>query len=127
MMKIAVPTTQNNMVDAHFGHCEFYTVLSIGENKSIENKEIIGSPQGCGCKSGIAATFKQIGVTIMLAGNMGNGAVNVLQNHGIAVFRGCSGDVSQLVQEFVKGKVTDSGETCNHHEQQANGHICKHK
>jgi len=125
-MKIAVSTTQNNTVDAHFGHCEFYTVFTIDENKNIENKEIIQSPQGCGCKSNIVGTLRQMGVKVMLAGNMGEGAVNVLSNHGIAVYRGCSGDVTKLVQEFVNGQVNDSGETCDHHGQHGEEHQCDH-
>ncbi|MDP4210054.1 MAG: NifB/NifX family molybdenum-iron cluster-binding protein [Bacteroidota bacterium] len=122
-MKIAVPTTQSKQVDAHFGHCEFYSVFTIGADKTIMNTEILDSPQGCGCKSNIAGTLKDLGVTIMLAGNMGGGAVNVLQSHGIEVFRGNSGDVKQLVENFIAGNVEDSGQTCNHHE---DGHVCNH-
>jgi len=38
-MKIAVPTTQNNLVDAHFGHCEFYTIFTIDNNKILKAKK----------------------------------------------------------------------------------------
>jgi predicted Fe-Mo cluster-binding NifX family protein len=58
----------------------------------------------------------------MLAGNMGGGAVNVLNNNGITVYRGCAGDVTELVKEFVNGQVDDSGETCNHHDNHEEGH-----
>lgn len=122
-MKIAVPTTTFNTVDAHFGHCEFYTIFTIGENKSIVNSETLASPQGCGCKSNIAGILKEKGVKVMLAGNMGGGAVNVLSNHDIAVYRGCTGDVTTLVQEFINGQVNDSGQTCDHHSE---GHQCNH-
>jgi predicted Fe-Mo cluster-binding NifX family protein len=125
-MKIAVPTTQSNSVDAHFGHCEFYTIFTIGDNKNIESKEIIQSPKGCGCKSNIVGTLRQIGVEVMLAGNMGEGAVNILSNNGIAVYRGCSGDVTKLVEEYVNGHVDDSGETCSHREHHGEDHQCNH-
>ncbi len=114
-MKIAVPTTEYNQVDAHFGHCEFFTVFTV-ENKSILNSEIVQSPKECGCKSNIAETLNEMGVKVMLAGNMGGGAVNALGAHGITVYRGCSGDVKKLVDEFVNGNVKDSGEACSHHE-----------
>ena len=42
-MKIAIPT-RNNEVDDHFGHCEAYTVLTIGENKNVVNVETLPSP-----------------------------------------------------------------------------------
>jgi predicted Fe-Mo cluster-binding NifX family protein len=114
-MKIAVPT-RGNVVDDHFGHCEAYTVFNIDENKKIINSEMLPSPKGCGCKSDIASVLKEMGVGVMLAGNMGNGALNVLNNHGIDVYRGCSGNVHQLTEAFLQGKIGDSGEGCHEHE-----------
>jgi len=124
-MKVAVPTRGKN-VDDHFGHCETYTVFNIDENKKVINSEILPSPQGCGCKSNIASVLKQKGVTVMLAGNMGNGALNVLTNQGIEVFRGNTGDVNQLILQFLEGKVGDSGEGCHQHEHVGDEHQCNH-
>lgn len=124
-MKVAVPT-RNQVVDDHFGHCEAYTVFTVDENNAIEKSEMIPSPQGCGCKSNIASILKDQGVTVMLAGNMGGGALNVLQNHGIQVFRGCSGNVHHLVETYLKGHIEDSGESCHHHDHQEEGHVCNH-
>lgn len=124
-MKVAVPTRENS-VDDHFGHCEAYTIFTINENKTIEKAEILPSPAGCGCKSNIAAVLNEMGVSVMLAGNMGNGALNVLNSYGIDVYRGCSGNVNQLVEVFLQGEVDDSGEGCHQHEQHGAGHVCNH-
>lgn len=117
-MKIAVPSknlfAKVNVVDDHFGHCQFYTIFSIENNKIVE-ESTLPSPQGCGCKSNIAYTLQEMGVTLMLAGNMGEGAKNVLANCNINVIRGCSGNVTDLVNDYLQGKISDSGETCNHH------------
>ena len=110
----------------HFGHCEAYTVFSVDENKKIISTEMLPSPQGCGCKSNIASVLQEKGVSIMLAGNMGNGALNVLNSHGIEVYRGCSGDVLLLTEGFLHGFLTDSGEGCHHHLQQGAEHQCNH-
>lgn len=112
-MKIAVPTRENN-VDNHFGHCEFYTIYSIEENKVVE-KEVLESPQGCGCKSNIASVLQQKGVKQMLAGNMGAGALSKLNAFGIDVVRGCDGNVDNLVEKYLNGEIKDSGESCEHH------------
>lgn len=124
-MKIAIPT-RGNVVDDHFGHCEMYTVFNIDENKKIISSAILPSPQGCGCKSNIASVLKELGVSVMLAGNMGGGALNVLNNQGIEVYRGCSGDVSQLAEAFLEGKIGDSNEGCRQHEHHGEGHQCNH-
>lgn len=126
MKKIAIPT-KGSMVDNHFGHCEMYTVITADDNGNIINKEILPSPQGCGCKSNIAAVFQQIGVEIMLAGGIGEGAINVLKSHGIKVIRGCSGDVDKLAEQYFKGKLVDSGLSCLQHEHHhGEGHSCNH-
>jgi len=125
MLKVAVPT-KGNVVDSHFGHCEFYTIFSTDDSKKIISSEILPSPQGCGCKSNIAATLREKGVTIMLAGNMGDGALNVLSRHGIKVYRGCSGDVRQVAEAFMQDQINDSGEGCHHHDHEGEGHVCNH-
>jgi predicted Fe-Mo cluster-binding NifX family protein len=119
-MKIAVPT-RNDVVDDHFGHCESYTVYSINDKNEIVNKEVMQSPVGCGCKSNIGAILQQKGVLVMLAGNMGMGALNVLAMNGINVFRGCSGNTDEVVANFLAGKVEDSGIGCHHHGEE---HTC---
>jgi predicted Fe-Mo cluster-binding NifX family protein len=57
-----------------------------------------------------------MGVAVMLAGNMGQGALNVLQSQRIEVIRGCSGDVEELVASYLSGNVKDNGEACSHHD-----------
>lgn len=127
-MKIAVPVTRQNQVDEHFGHCEFYNVFTVNDEGKIIETNIIPSVQGCGCKSNIASVLAADGVTVMLAGGIGGGAINVLNNSGIVVVRGCSGDASEVINQYVSGLVTDSGESCNHHaSHHADGaHQCNH-
>lgn len=127
-MKIAIPVTRQNQVDEHFGHCEFYNVFTVNDEGKIIETNIIPSVQGCGCKSNIASVLAADGVTVMLAGGIGGGAINVLNNSGIDVVRGCSGDASEVINQYVSGLVTDSGESCNHHaSHHADGaHQCNH-
>ncbi len=113
-MKIAVPT-RDNMVDNHFGHCDHYTIFTINDGV-VKMKEILPSPQGCGCKSGIALVLRQKGVQVMLAGSMGDGAKNVLESNDIKVVRGQSGNIDELVKAYLAGEIKDSGEGCSHHE-----------
>jgi predicted Fe-Mo cluster-binding NifX family protein len=113
-MKVAVPA-RGGLVDAHFGHCEHFMVYSLDEKNTIVAEERIDSPAGCGCKSNIAETLARTGVTHMVAGNMGEGAVQVLKAHGIDVVRGASGDARQAAQRFAGGTLADSRESCAGH------------
>ena len=114
-MKIALPSHQT-MIDDHFGHCEYFTIFTVNDNKEIISQDTLKSPSGCGCKSNIATTLSKMGVKVMLAGNMGEGAVNVLNNQGIEVLRGCSGDVKTVALNWLGGKLKDSGDACHEHE-----------
>ena len=74
-MKIAVPVTNQNQIDGHFGHCESYNVYTISDKSEITGVKNVESPQGCGCKSDIASVLASDGVTVMLAGGIGGGAL----------------------------------------------------
>lgn len=128
-MKIAVPVTSNHSIDEHFGHCEMYMVFTISEEFKITHIEELDSPQGCGCKSNIAVVLAKKGVSVMLAGGIGAGAINVLNSVGIEVVRGCSGDAAQNVLDYLKGTIVDSGSSCeqhDHHHGEDGGHQCSH-
>lgn len=114
-LKIAVPTVDGH-VDDHFGHCDHYTIFEIGDDNEIVSQTTLPAGQGCGCKSNIASVLAQQGVSVMLAGNMGEGAKNVLESQHIRVIRGCTGEVTMLVNAYLAGLVRDSGVGCAGHE-----------
>lgn len=127
-MKVAIPLKANNQVDDHFGHCAFYSVFSVSEKGDVNEENIIEATQGCGCKSNIASVLADQGVKVMLAGGIGAGAINVLNNAGIEVIRGCSGDVTTLVKQYAAGIIADSGVSCSSHDAHhaEDGHVCSH-
>lgn len=115
-MKIAVPV-QSGMIDGHFGHCEGFSVFTVDEAKSITTEESVPSPAGCGCKSNIASVLAGMGVTHLIAGGMGEGAVRVLSSNGISVIRGISGGARAAAESLAKGTLKDTGVNCEGHGQ----------
>lgn len=123
IMKIAVPS-RNGLVDEHFGHCKEFLVFRV-ENDKLVPEPAIPSPEGCGCKSGVAADLARAGISHLVAGNMGEGAVRVLASHGIKVIRGAAGNAAEAAQSFFSGTLADSGVGCAGHGGEA-GHECAH-
>lgn len=127
MKKIAIPT-RDDKVDEHFGQCEYYSIYTIDEDDNIKDMELFSAPQGCGCKSNIASILAEKGVQLMLAGNMGLGAVNVLESNEIQVLRGCKGKTTAVINQYLKGELNDNGENCaqhdNHHGSNDHQHQC---
>jgi len=120
-MKIAVPTI-GDQVDQHFGHCEKYAIYTIKE-KAIVAEEVMASPAGCGCKSNMASKLAQHGVKVLIAGGIGNGAVNVLASNGIQTIKGASGLAKNAVESFLRDELVDQGDVCHAHD---GGHVCQH-
>jgi predicted Fe-Mo cluster-binding NifX family protein len=119
-MKIALPV-HNGSINEHFGHSENFTIYTISPEKIIESKSPVVSA-GCGCHSGIAEILARAGVSVMLAGNIGGGAINHLQEFGIEVVRGCYGPADLVVAEFLKGTIIDNEQTCTAHERGCHDH-----
>ncbi len=119
-VKIAIPS-RDGAIDDHFGHCKAFAVFSVTDG-SVTELPSIPSVEGCGCKSGIAATLAKEGITHLVAGNMGEGAVRVLGSHGIEVIRGASGSVRAAAESFAAGRLADSGVLCRSHGE----HDCTH-
>ncbi|MCQ2227872.1 MAG: NifB/NifX family molybdenum-iron cluster-binding protein [Bacteroidales bacterium] len=113
-MKIAIPT-RDGLVDSHFGHCAYYTIVEIDNNRTIVATSTLSSPEGCGCKSNIANQMQEMGITLMLAGNIGEGAINKLSSCGIDVIKGCQGDVMKLANDYLAGNIKDNPQVCDHH------------
>ena len=123
VMKIAIPTI-GDQIDQHFGHCEKYTIYTI-EGKAITAEENAASSVSCGCKSNAASTLAQMGVKILIAGGIGNGAINVLASNGIKTIRGASGAAKNAVELYLRDELVDSGDTCQAHSHDPN-HLCQH-
>lgn len=113
-MLIALPT-RDGKIDDHFGHCDHYTVVTV-ENGKVVATDTLASPEGCGCKSDIAPTMARMGIRLLLAGNMGEGAQNVLRANGIQVIRGCQGPIEDVLADYLAGKLVDTQITCDHHD-----------
>ncbi len=120
-MKIAVPT-RGDQIDNHFGHCEKYSIFEI-EGNTIKGQSSLDAAEGCGCKSNIASTLAGMGVRLMIAGGIGEGAIRVLASNGIKTIRGASGSVQKAVEDYLTGRLMDSGETCHTH---GADHECSH-
>jgi len=45
---------------------------------------------------------------------------------GIRVYRGCTGEVVKLAEDYIQGKIIDKGQGCHHHHEQGEEQQCSH-
>ena len=119
-MKIAV-TYDNGNVFQHFGRTEFFKVYQVEDNKVVSS-EIIGSNgTGHGALAGLLAGQD---VDVLICGGIGGGAQNALAQAGVELCAGAQGNTDQAVEDYLAGKLVNTGSNCDHHH--GEGHDCGH-
>lgn len=104
---IAVPTEAGN-VNPHFGRSRVFTLVQVADSRVSGSQELDLS-EFQHQHEGIVALLRSKGVDTVIAGAMGMGMYQALQDAGLQVITGASGPVLQAVQAFVEGRLQDKG------------------
>ncbi len=119
-MKIAI-THENGDVFQHFGQTKEFKVYEI-EDGSTSDGKILSS--GTYSHGGLADLLKQNNVNVLICGGIGEGAKNMLEQCGIKVFPGISGNADTVIAQMAKGQLTQiQKSTCGEHDHDHN-HEC---
>lgn len=117
-MKIAV-TYDNGNIFQHFGKTEFFKVYEVEDNKVVSSEVMGSNGTGHGALAGLLA---EQDVDVLICGGIGGGAQAALQEAGIELYAGASGDADEAVETYLRGELVSSGANCNHHHE--DGHSC---
>ncbi|MBQ1377511.1 MAG: FKBP-type peptidyl-prolyl cis-trans isomerase, partial [Lachnospiraceae bacterium] len=61
-------------------------------------------------------------IDVLICGGIGGGAQAALENHGIELCAGASGDADEAVEAYLRGELENTGSNCDHHH--GEGHEC---
>jgi predicted Fe-Mo cluster-binding NifX family protein len=114
-MKIIAIPTKADMIEDHFGQCEYYTIVKVDDQNQVASKETFSTPGGCGCRSNLAQILAEKGTRFMLAGHMGQGALNHLKASGIEVMCGFHGKIDDALDLYLNKGFTGNNKVCEHH------------
>lgn len=109
--KIAVPES-NGMLCAHFGHASVFSVYET-EGKEIKNiTSAVPPPHAPGV---IPRWLSDLGVTDVIAGGLGQRAINIFNENGINVYTGAEIKApEQLVIELLEDRLIAGQNLCDH-------------
>lgn len=109
-------SSAGDAVDPRFGRCAYFMVSSGPET---EFRPVENTARGLGNGAGIQAaqTIANMGVEVVLTGDLGPNAFRVLRAAGIRAFRANGGTVEQAVSEFHNGMLSEiHGPTARGHQ-----------
>jgi predicted DNA-binding protein (UPF0251 family)/predicted Fe-Mo cluster-binding NifX family protein len=123
-MRVAV-TYDNGNIFGHFGRTEQFKVYDIEDGKVANSQIISTNGEGCGALAGI---LNIAGVDALICGGIGGGAVNAIEEAGIKLYAGASGNTDAAVEALIAGTLDAGNEAnCDHHgHEHGEGHSCGH-
>ena len=123
-MKIAV-TYENGKVFQHFGRTPQFKVYEISDGSIISSEVIDTNGTGHGALAGF---LSDLDAEVLICGGIGGGAQMAMNEAGIRLFAGASGNADEAVNAFLSGTLPEIGEaTCDHHDHEhQDGHDCSH-
>ncbi len=109
--RIAIPM-ENGKLCAHFGHCQTFAIATVKDNIIIDIQEHEPPEHVPGLYPRWVA---QLGVTDVIAGGMGQKAIDLFNQQNINAFVGAPmKSANELVTDFLAGKLNLSANYCDH-------------
>ena len=119
-MKIAV-TYEGGYVFQHFGHTAAFKIYDVQDTQIISALVVDTNGHGHGALAGF---LKENGVDVLLCGGIGGGAQMALQEAGIQLYGGVSGEADEAVAAFLAGQLQyNPCVRCSHHDH-GHDHAC---
>ncbi|HPX79680.1 MAG TPA: NifB/NifX family molybdenum-iron cluster-binding protein [Bacteroidales bacterium] len=111
MKKFAIPLENGNLC-AHFGHCKEFALIDV-EDQTIKSQTFLTPPPH---EPGLLpAWLAEKGVTHIIAGGMGQRAINLFKENNIQVCVGAeSGTPEELVGNFLSNALKTGANLCDH-------------
>ncbi len=110
-MRICVTATAGNLnaqVDPRFGRCQYFVFVD-SDTMAFEAmaNEAIAAPGGAGIQA--AQTVVNKGVDVLVSGNVGPNAFQVLSAAGVKIATGAYGTVQEAVEMYKAGRLSEAG------------------
>jgi predicted Fe-Mo cluster-binding NifX family protein len=112
-MKIAIPLDKNELA-MHFGHCECFTFIDVNPDdiSTIKREDIEAPPHAPGL---LPPWLIERGAELVIAGGMGQKAINMFEQQGIEVIVGAPIESPEkLVADYLAGSLIAGNNICDH-------------
>ena len=110
-MKFAIPVAEGKL-SMHFGHSKEFAIIEV-ENNKLKTKEIHKPPPH---EPGVLPKWlSELKVNVIIAGGMGDKAVELFNQNGITVVTGAPGlDPEELILQYLNNTLLTVNNVCDH-------------
>lgn len=112
-MRIAIPVSEGKL-DPHFGHCRSFALVDVDlDTRKVLTSETVTPPAH---EPGVLpAWLAEQGANLVLAGGMGNMAIQIFAKHDVEVIVGApSLDPESLALGYLAGEIGAGANACDH-------------
>ncbi|MFV0592763.1 MAG: NifB/NifX family molybdenum-iron cluster-binding protein [Draconibacterium sp.] len=110
--KIAIPVDDNSILDGHFGHCRYFSLLTVEDQHIVSEEKVTPPPHEPGL---LPKWLAQQGVTDVLAGGMGQKAIEIFKYNNVNVFVGAPKlSANDLTKGFIDETISFTANYCDH-------------
>ena len=110
-MKICVSASSDSLdanVDPRFGRCPYFVVVDSETMEfTVVSNDSTNAAHGAGIQA--AQTVANMGAKVVITGNVGPNAFNVLSATGIKIVTGVSGSIRDAVEKYKSGQLKETG------------------
>lgn len=112
-MKIAIPSEKKKL-SMHFGHCSEFDIFEVDmkEKKIIKSESHTPPPHEPGV---LPAWLAGMNVEFIIAGGMGQRAINIFKENNIDVMVGVQSDTTvSIIEQYLEGSIESGANVCDH-------------
>ncbi|QVK21822.1 NifB/NifX family molybdenum-iron cluster-binding protein [Mycoplasmatota bacterium] len=118
-LRIAFPTSDEERVDEHFGHCKSFAIFTVKEGKVLKKEFVQAPPHAPGV---LPRFLGELNASTIITGGMGQMAINLFKEQGIEVILGARGSIIENLNEYLGGELESEGSACDHHHDESCSH-----
>ena len=118
---IAIPVDASGVLDGHFGHSKFFSVITTLNGEVLSEDKIVPPPHEPGL---LPAWLADRGITDVIAGALGQKAIELFNKKNVNVFVGAPQlTAGELIKGYFNNSLMLTANYCNHDHNNGN-HVC---
>jgi len=110
-MKFAIPMAGGRLT-LHFGHCQEFAIIEVKDNQIVSKEILLPPPHEPGV---LPQWLHSLGANVIIAGGMGNRAIDLFNQAGIEVVTGAEAEEPEtLVKNYLDNSLVIGENACDH-------------